>query len=125
MKLGSAAHASISLLFVTMAALQINDPDPSLWIGLYLAVAAIPAARVLERRAPVLFGTALGLVIACLLVSLPGFVDFLRSGDYGSIGGEMSSSKPYIESAREFLGALIGLICLIFYRKWHIRSAVS
>ncbi len=105
-----------------MAAIQINDPDPLLWLIVYLAVAAIPASRIIGLHLPVTVGIAAGLVVAALLVSLQGFIDYLKSGDYASLTGGMSDQKPYIESAREFLGVTIGAICLLFYRRWHIEA---
>ena len=57
------------------------------------------------------------MVIAGLLISAPGFSDYLRSGNLGSIYGEMLDSAPYIEYAREFLGLLITATALGFYFK--------
>ena len=118
----SIGHGVLVLLFVVMAALQWNDPDPLLWVTVYLGIAVIPTARILGFRSPLMFGMIAGLAAACLLVSFPGFIDFLNSGDYASIGGEMSADKPYVESAREFLGVLIGVACLRYYWRWHAAS---
>ncbi len=106
-----------------MAAIQFNDPDPLLWLTVYLAIAAVPATKIFGLRLPVPFGVVVGLVSAALLLSLPGFVDYLKSGDYASLTGGMSAAKPYVESAREFLGAAIGAFCLLFYRRWHFSAA--
>ncbi len=106
-----------------MAAIQMNDPDPLLWLTVYLAIAVVPASRIFGMRLPVPFGIVVGLVSAALLLSFPGFVDYMRSGDYASLTGGMSAEKPYVESAREFLGTAIGAVCLLFYRRWHLSSA--
>ncbi len=102
-----------------MAVIQINDPDPVFWLIVYLAVAVVPASRVLGMRLPVVFGVVAGLVVAALLISFPGFIDYLESGDYAALTGGMTADKPYIESAREFLGMAIGALCLAFYWRWH------
>ena len=120
--LNSIGHCVVALVFVAMAMLQINDPDPHLWLTAYLVIGMIPAATAFSFRLPVVFGVAAGMVIAGLLVSLPGFFDFLESGDYASVGGEMSAEKPYIEPAREFLGIFIGALCLVCYRHRHRPS---
>lgn len=68
-------HALAALLFLSMAALQWNDPDPVLWVVVYLAITA-----------------------------------------------EMSGDRPYVESAREFLGAAMGAACLGYYWSWHVHA---
>ena len=102
-----------------MAALQINDPDPLLWMTVYLAIASMPTARTLGYRLPIPFWVTVGLAFACLLISVPGFLDYLSSGDFAAVAKEMSGDKPYVESAREFLGIAMGALCLLFYRNWH------
>ena len=116
-------HATASLLFVAVAALQLNDPDPALWVATYLLVASVPLAAFLGYRLPVPFGVALGLTSACLLLSLPGFIDYLGSGNYALISAEMTGEKPHIESAREFLGIALAMSCLLLYWNWHSKSA--
>ena len=101
-----------SWLFLMMAAIQFNDPDPVYWVADYGLVAAVPLARIFRRRLPKVSLLAGGMVLAGLLIAVPGFVDFLVSGDYASINGKMSPEKPYMESARESIGLLIAAICL-------------
>ncbi|MEM1108302.1 MAG: transmembrane 220 family protein [Planctomycetota bacterium] len=115
-------HLAAAALLLTMAGIQLNDPDPLFWVVLYVAAAVVPIARLIRRRLPVFWGVAFGLALAGLVASLPGFIDFVRSGDYTLIGGQMTADRPQIESAREFLGAVIGLSCLLPYRGWHTRK---
>ena len=116
-------HATASLLFVVVAALQLNDPDPALWVATYLFVAGVPLAASLGYRLPVPFGIALGLTSACLLLSLPGFAHYLGSENHALISTEMTGEKPHIESAREFLGVAVAMSCLLLYWDWHSKSA--
>lgn len=109
------AHGLVAAVFLLMAALQLNDPDPLYWVVVYTAVAAIPAARAFGQRLPTILLIACGMVLAGLLFSLPGFIDYLTSGDYASLGGAMMAEKPYVEPAREFLGLLIAAGCLMAY----------
>ncbi|HUU73061.1 MAG TPA: transmembrane 220 family protein [Burkholderiales bacterium] len=110
-----ALHAVFTLVFVMMAAIQLNDPDPTYWIAVYALVAAIPAARIFGRRLPGISVLTAGMVLAGMLIAGPGFIDFLVSGDYASINDKMSAEKPYVESAREFIGLLMAAVCLIAY----------
>lgn len=115
-------HIAVSAVFIVMAAIQLNDPDPLLWVCIYLAIAAVPVSRVFGYRLPWLFWITAGMAIACLMISFPGFIQFLNVGDFGSIAVEMSLDRPYIEPAREFLGVMIGITCLCCYREWHLTN---
>ncbi|MFT7653369.1 MAG: hypothetical protein ACI9UU_002480 [Candidatus Azotimanducaceae bacterium] len=112
-------HLLASLVLIVMAGLQFNDPDPSFWVAMYGIAAMMPIATLLGRRLPTIFYIAGGMLLAGLLISLPGFIDYLDSGDFGAIGGEMTASKPYVESAREFLGTAIAAFVLGFYWQGH------
>ena len=114
-------HAVIALLILTMGVIQFNDPDPAYWVTVYALVAIIPAARVFGRRLPKTSLVAAGMVLSGLLIAAPGFIDYLTSGDYSSIGGKMMLAKPYVEAAREFIGLAIAAIALSFYNRWGLR----
>ena len=108
-------HAFIALGFLVVAALQFNDPDPIYWILVYVLVAAIPAGKIFDRKFPRTLMVASGMVLAGLLISGPGFIDYLTSTDYAAIGGSMMDAKPYVEFAREFIGLFFAGVCLIYY----------
>jgi hypothetical protein len=100
-----------------MAYLQLNDPDPIYWVSVYSIVALIPASRGVSYRHATMTSFAFGMVIAGLLMSASGFIQYLLSADYSLIGGRMTIGRPYIEAAREFLGLCLATVCLVFYRK--------
>ena len=100
-------------LFAVMAGIQWNDPDPLYWFSVYAAVSLVMAGAVAGYRMPRFALVVLGAVIAGLLIAAPGFVDYLRSADWASIGGRMRMDRPYIESAREFLGLLMAAAALL------------
>ena len=120
----------ISLSVLTaMAYLQLNDPDPLYWVSVYLiaslipATALVPAAlRPVAALMPRVAGTskvqdrifciAVGLIVAGLLISGPGFVDFLRYEPITQITASMAAN-PRVEAAREFLGLVIAWGMLI------------
>ncbi len=107
-------HLSLVVLYFYMAEVQLNDPDPLYWICTYGFAALFPLSRVFGRDIAKFAPFALGLVVAGLLASAPGFLDYLRSGDYSSLTGSMSLA-PYVEYAREFLGLIIATVGILFY----------
>jgi len=107
------------------AVLQLNDPDPLVWIAAYAMVAlcvAAPVARGWALRSTWLTG---GMLLTLALIALPGFVDYLSSGDPGSIAAEMSPDQPHVEPAREFIGVLIALAVLALGRWLGRRGATT
>lgn len=109
-------HGLATLLFFTMAAIQLNDPDPIFWVVVYLAAAVLAGGLCFGSRLETLSKVVFGMVLAGLLISGPGFIDYFISGDYSSIYGGMSGDKPYVESAREFGGLMIVVIYLILFQ---------
>ncbi|QQL45591.1 transmembrane 220 family protein [Sulfuriroseicoccus oceanibius] len=91
----------------------MNDPDPLYWIVVYLLVAGVAVARFMGRRMDSAVKVVVGMVIAGLLVSGPGVVGYLTSGDFNSIYGQMAMERPYIESVREFLGLFVAGLYLV------------
>lgn len=99
-----------TVLFTAFAALQYNDPDPYIWIPIYLYAAWLCylASRGLYKRALFIAG-----LMAYLLYGLYLFFD--RNGvmswatEHGaeSLVTSMKAEKPWIEQTREFGGLLI------------------
>lgn len=102
-----------TVLFAWMAAIQLNDPDPLYWFPVYGGVAMTTLAAVFGRRLPRFTLVMLGAVVAGLLIAAPGFADYLRSADWAALFGRMSPDRPYVESAREFLGLAIAGCALL------------
>ena len=107
----------LSLFFLGMGALQLNDPDPLYWITVYVMTAVIPHSRLLGRTYVTIFWITTGLVLAGHLHSLNGFIDLAAMGDWELLTAAMTDRLPAIEYAREFLGLLFSVACLVGYRK--------
>ena len=107
-------HLTLSFLFLAFAAVQINDPDPILWIIVYLIIAIVAILAFKERH---YFWFNL-VFFMTLLVSTSFYVvdviEWWRDG-MPNIAGSMKASSPYIERIREFFGLLIALIAMTFY----------
>ena len=107
------------VLFVVSAALQYNDPDPWLWIPIYL-YGAVVCFLALRGRYPLnamLVGIAVFMLYAVYLVFTDdGVVDWISEHDAENIAGSMKASKPWIEDTREFFGlCILSFVLLINY----------
>ena len=113
----------LAVMFILFAFVQVNDPDPVLWILIYgvMAVTCVLAAFGQYYRA-VLAGILIG-YIAYSFVSLPGVLVWLRSEDKSMLFDDIAKMQyPYIEEAREFLGLFICILVLVMHL---VRSRIK
>lgn len=114
MRLVSNAVLSINLLLLlAFSVVQWNDPDPVLWIAFYLLCAAVPLLALLNKPLKIV---AILAIIACVIemtrTASGAYNYYLHMAEEPLMQG-MNPNKPYIEEAREFLGALIALAIVI------------
>jgi hypothetical protein len=105
------------VLFALFGLVQINDPDPVIWVTLYFVVAAICLIsnyRKIPRALILIVGTLL-LVYAGFHFSL--FIDYLQNEDKSELFGEMVYEKPYLEGTREFLGLALAAAGILYQLK--------
>jgi len=109
-------HLLLALLFLGFAFVQVNDPDPILWVLIYGAtsIACIMAAFRYYQKAFLIF---LLLSFSIYLVFLfPGWKEWYLSSDRSLLFDDLAKMQyDYIEEAREFLGLLICIVCLIVF----------
>jgi hypothetical protein len=103
----------LAVFFVASAALQINDPDPWLWIGLYTTVALTCGFAAFGKYNRWVILLVMAVCIFELSTLLPDFRNWIAD-DMPSITESMKAESPYVELVREFLGVAICLIVLIF-----------
>ena len=109
-------HYVFGALFFAFAALQFNDPDPFYWVVVYGGTALVALGKGLGRYSELWAAVVIGAVAAGMMATAPGFADYIGSGNFGSIFGDMREIS-YIEPTREFLGLLLALSLLVFYVK--------
>lgn len=100
-------------MFLFFASLQINDPDPVVWILIYgaMAVVCVMAAFKYYLRW-LMIAQAFGYIIYCIIL-IPGVREWMASPDLWLLFDDLSTMKySYIEESREFLGLIICLIVL-------------
>ena len=103
------------ILFVVSAVLQYNDPDPVLWILIYLFAALSCYFSIRNLNYP-----RINLTVIVFLFSYAVFLFFDKDGvltwltehQAENIAGSMKASTPWIEETREFFGLVIILTVL-------------
>jgi hypothetical protein len=112
-----------AILFVIFAALQYNDPDPYIWIPIYLYAAVLCWMASRNKFYPKLMtaGVAVYALYAIyLFFEKNGVMDWMTEHDAENIAGQMKASTPWIEDTREFFGLCLTSFALLmnyFYAK--------
>jgi hypothetical protein len=112
------------VLFVISAGLQYNDPDPALWILIYLFGAMICFFAIRKKFYPrlSLAGIILLFIYALyLFFDKDGVLSWLTEHQAENIAGSMKASSPWIEETREFFGLLI-LISVLSINFFSLRK---
>lgn len=97
-------------VFTVFALLQINDPDPYVWIPIYGVVALIclyNARKKYDRFAHFLILASCIIYGTNLVIKTDGVASWLSDHNAESLVESMKATKPWIENAREFGGLLI------------------
>lgn len=109
------------ILFIISAGLQYNDPDPILWIPIYLLGAFISYSAISNKYYPFLTLSAIILFVIYaiyLFFDKSGVLIWATEHQAENIAESMKASKPWIEETREFFGLLILIaVMLINYIK--------
>ncbi|MFM1928952.1 MAG: hypothetical protein RL387_280 [Bacteroidota bacterium] len=111
-----------TLIFIIFAALQYNDPDPFLWIPIYLYPAFIcfqeaRNIKVLKELYQIGF---IGFVPYAIykMFDTNGIIDWIKFHNASSIASTMKAETPWVEESREFFGlAIILIVMAINYKK--------
>jgi general stress protein CsbA len=113
-----------AVLFVLFAVLQYNDPDPYIWVPIYLyaAVLCLQASRnKFYTRAYVAGIIVYSLYAVYKIFDTNGLLDWINLHHAENITETMKAEKPWVEESREFFGLLILIavlsIDLVYARK--------
>jgi len=104
------------LLFIVSAGLQLNDPDPYIWMPIYLIGAAISFQAFKGKYYPKFTLLVSGIyLIYCfyLFFDKSGVLAWFNEHNAENIAGSMKASAPWIEETREFFGLLILIVVLM------------
>jgi hypothetical protein len=105
-----------SVVFTLFAVVQYNDPDPYLWVPIYLYPALLCFLKFIQKPIPTLAYWAGFLVFGAYAIykmfDTNGIIDWVQFHNASNIASTMKAEKPWIEESREFFGLLIILIVL-------------
>jgi hypothetical protein len=116
-------------LFILFAGLQYNDPDPYIWVTIYLYGALVSYLALSNRFKPALyyigFTVYLGYALF-LLFDKTGAISWATEHHAENIVQSMKATKPWIEETREFGGlAILLTVFLINYLHQKKQSHIT
>ena len=102
-------------IFIVFAALQYNDPDPYVWMPIYLYSATLCYLAAQKKFYPKAY--LIGLIVyaayaAYLFFDKTGVVDWITEHQHESMVQTMKAEKPWIEESREFFGLVILIVVI-------------
>jgi Ca2+/Na+ antiporter len=107
------------LMFLAFAFVQVNDPDPVLWIIVYGAMATLSIMAIFQFYPRKFMIGVLVLYLAYgvyMLIYHHGVLEWLQSKNKSDIFDDVKKMENlYIEESREFLGLFICTAVLVFF----------
>jgi hypothetical protein len=104
----------LAVMFLVFAFVQINDPDPVVWILIYGSMAVICILAAFHYYSRVALSILLLAFIAYAFLLLPGFNEWLRQEDKSLLFDDLAKMQHlYIEETRELLGLIICMVVIL------------
>jgi hypothetical protein len=104
------AFILLAIMFMGFAFVQINDPDPVVWILIYGAMAVVCVMAAFDYFVPRLMLVISVVYIGFASTRIPSIGTWLMSPDKAMIFDDLAKMQNvYIEESREFLGLMICL----------------
>jgi hypothetical protein len=110
-----AFNLAFCFIFIAFAALQYNDPDPIIWVPIYLYTAVLCWMAARKRHHPVAY--VIGIIVygtyaTYKIFDQNGVLDWFNVHHAENIAETMKAAKPWIEESREFFGLVILILVL-------------
>jgi hypothetical protein len=106
----------LAVMFLVFAFLQINDPDPIIWILIYGVMAVYCIMAIFSFYPQKLLIATIAIYVLYGLFYVKGVIAWAQSENPSLLFSDVAKMEYwYIEEAREFLGLLICMAVLIFY----------
>ena len=103
----------IGIIFILFALVQLNDPDPLLWMAMYLIPAVISFAfthRKISSKVILILGVLF--LLGSIYLFPPSFTDWITAEEKSK---SLNMTLPGIEEARESMGLFICFLAMLFF----------
>jgi Transmembrane family 220, helix len=104
------------ITFVIFAALQYNDPDPYVWVPIYLYAAYLCWLSIRKKFSPQAYWIGFVVYGAYALYKMfdeNGLIDWMTKHNGQNIAETMKAETPWVEETREFFGLVIVIVVLL------------
>lgn len=109
-------HFTLAVMFLIFAFVQVNDPDPLLWIITYGTLAALSVMAAFDYFIPRIMLVLLVVLSAYAVTLFPAVREWLQQDDLSMLFDDNArSSYTFVEESREFLGLIICIVVLLIY----------
>lgn len=106
----------LAVLFLVFALLQINDPDPAIWIIIYGVMAVMCVLAAFGYYYPKVLIVILVVYVAYSVVYWPSILRWLKADNKSMLFDNIAKMQNlYIEESREFLGLVICITVLVIH----------
>lgn len=106
----------LAFVFFVFAAVQVNDPDPLIWILIYMAMFTMAVMAMYGKYSRIAIVVLGVLYTLYSFYYLPGVLEWLQQEDKFKLFDNVAKMEHlYIEETREFLGLMINMAVLVFY----------
>ncbi len=119
-------NITFTIIFILFAALQYNDPDPYVWMPLYLYSAVLCWLAFRNRFYPKAYVAGIIVYAAYALYKAfdtNGLIDWITIYHEENIAETMKAEQPWIEETREFFGLMI-LIAVLLINFFYARRKI-
>jgi len=114
--MGRISNLIFAIIFILFAGLQYNDPDPVLWISIYLYAVIICLMAYRNKFYPKLCLLGIGMYTvyaAILFFDKTGVINWATDHHGENIASTMKAEQPWIEETREFGGLVMLIVVLL------------
>jgi hypothetical protein len=103
----------LGVLFTVFALVQLNDPDPLIWVLVYMATAVIAFLFPHKKLNKwLLLAFAIAFLTGAILLFPPSMGAWLSAEEKSK---SLGMTLPGIEEARESMGLILCFLTMIFY----------
>ena len=116
------------IIFIIFAGLQYNDPDPYIWMPIYLYAALLCWLSIRKKFFPPAYWAGFiiyGAYAVYKVFDKNGLLDWITKHNAQNIAGTMKAETPWVEETREFFGLVIVITVLTINYVYLSRSKRS